>query len=155
MLIHPNYSWFQFYISFSVLCGVLLLMMFSWYLQAFMKLDSGRRGVITLQDMRKFYNSHKHPHVRTGIVIYGNPYIFKHSNMMLRACFIYLSYHCLSNYIYLRRKDCYIWCPDKCLEGNTLRSTCKYVKTGGLLLSSQQLFVLFIHCINNTVHPCT
>lgn len=34
--------------------------------QAFSKLDASKLGVISLSEMRKFYNVHKHPKVRSG-----------------------------------------------------------------------------------------
>jgi Ca2+-binding EF-hand superfamily protein len=37
-----------------------------YVLKAFVKMDANKHGAITFGDVRKFYNVHKHPKVRSG-----------------------------------------------------------------------------------------
>jgi hypothetical protein len=34
--------------------------------QAFIKIDASKRGAVTFGEVRKFYNAHKHPKVKSG-----------------------------------------------------------------------------------------
>lgn len=35
--------------------------------QAFIKIDASKRGTVTFGEVRKFYNAHKHPKVKSGL----------------------------------------------------------------------------------------
>ena len=63
-----------------------LLNNFVW--QAFCKIDSGRQGVITLGEMRKFYNANKHPRVQSSEndVIYSISFHSKISQQTRFGC---------------------------------------------------------------------
>jgi hypothetical protein len=52
-------------------------------LQAFIKIDASKRGTVTFGEVRKFYNAHKHPKVKSGSL---KPLFCQPEIVLIAAC---------------------------------------------------------------------